>query len=133
MSADNGYQSQAEQRRVPLCPRCGNPAREQRTRYGIRASCCGLWSWDRWPLVDKATHQARNQAHAAFDPIWKNNLVSRSHAYALLASAIGISATFCHIKMMDREQAEAAARASRRLYQQLSRRCTSQTKTERTQ
>lgn len=109
------YRKQAEQRSAPLCPRCGNIAREQRTRYGIRASCCGLWSWDRWPLVDAATHQARSAAHAAFDPIWKSGRVSRSRAYALLARELGIAADGCHFKFMDRAQAEEATRAAERI------------------
>ncbi len=51
----------AETMVVPTCPKCGRLAQERRTRYGIRSECCGLWSWDRKPLVDAATHNARKE------------------------------------------------------------------------
>lgn len=44
---------------TPICPRCGRQADETVTRYGIRSECCGLWSWNRQPLVDAKTHEAR--------------------------------------------------------------------------
>lgn len=49
----------AQSKPTVMCPICGSPAEERMTKYGIRSSCCGLWSWDRDPLVDKATHEAR--------------------------------------------------------------------------
>ena len=106
----NHYAEEAEARPVPVCPTCGGTATEIRTRYGIKASCCGLWSWDRHPLVDKATHEARKAAHAAFDPVWRVPDpayvgFSRSVAYSMLAEELGIPREECHMKMMDKDTA----------------------------
>lgn len=46
------------------CPKCGAEAAEVKTQYGIRSSCCGLWSYDRRPLVDKNTHEARKAVYS---------------------------------------------------------------------
>ncbi len=48
---------------TPICPRCGSEAIESVTQYGIRSSCCGLWSWGRGELSDKATHDLRKLLH----------------------------------------------------------------------
>jgi hypothetical protein len=53
------HKKEATGKTTPVCPRCGLTAIERETKYGIRSSCCDLWSWDRDPLVDKATHDAR--------------------------------------------------------------------------
>jgi hypothetical protein len=34
---------------------------ETGTKYGIRAECCGMWSWHRAPLADAATHELRKK------------------------------------------------------------------------
>ena len=80
----NHYAIEAVKRPIPSCPTCGKRARETQTRYGLRADCCGLWSWDRHPLVSGETHAARNAAHKAFDELWRGGLVSRGGAYRLL-------------------------------------------------
>ena len=46
---------------TPTCPKCGNLAWETGTKYGIRAECCGMWSWHRAPLADAATHELRKK------------------------------------------------------------------------
>lgn len=51
----------ADETPAPICPSCGQPAKERMTRYGVRHDCCGLWSWGGKPLVDAATHAARRQ------------------------------------------------------------------------
>lgn len=51
------------------------------------------------------TRKARSAAHAAFDPIWKHQGVSRASAYAWLAEQTGIAPGDCHIGMMSAEQA----------------------------
>lgn len=56
--------AEAESRPTVKCPRCGQLAVERRTRYGIRSECCGLHSWDRSPLVDQTTHDARKKLNA---------------------------------------------------------------------
>ena len=85
----------------PICPKCGEHAARSQTRYGIRHDCCGLWSWGNHPLADKATHDARRAAHAAFDPIWQQRLLPRAEAYGRLATMLGIPTTECHMKKMD--------------------------------
>lgn len=61
----------AENLAVPTCPKCGRLAKERRTRYGIRSECCDLWSWDRKPLVDEATHKARKEVFVMLDKMSK--------------------------------------------------------------
>lgn len=48
-------------RATPTCPKCGGLAWETGTKYGIRAECCGMWSWHRAPLADAATHELRKK------------------------------------------------------------------------
>lgn len=59
--------------------------------------------------ANKATRDARSDAHAAFDPLWKKvssrDGIAMGHArargYRWLAGELGISAEDCHIAMMD--------------------------------
>lgn len=100
--------------KVPTCPICGAKARTVMTSYGRRHSCCDLWSWEGAPLVSADTHQARQRAHSAFDPLWKRHGIPRSEAYAQLAKELGLTPQQCHMKLMDVETANrvpAAARA----------------------
>ena len=83
------------------CPKCGSDVRRVKTRYGIRNSCCDLWSWDNAPLVDAETHDARKAAHAAFDRIWKSGVMKRGQAYRALAEEMGLTRADCHMKIMD--------------------------------
>lgn len=108
----NHYRVEAESRPAPICPECGQPAMERNTRYGIRSMCCGLWSWDRHPLVSAETHAARNAAHEAFDHLWKSGLVPRGHAYALLRAKLNLPKEACHMKLMDAETAQRARAAA---------------------
>lgn len=87
-----------------VCPICGQDADEEDTIFGIRSKHCGLWSWDRAPLVDADTHQARKTAHQAFDQIWKSGAMTRSAAYRALAAEMGIPPSECHIKLMTASQ-----------------------------
>lgn len=57
-------------------------------------------------LADKQLRDAKMKAHAAFDPIWRENKMKRSTAYAWLAEQLGIDVTKCHIGMFDLEQCE---------------------------
>lgn len=54
------------ERSTPICPKCGFEAEETMTRYGIRSACCGLWSWNRMPLADEATHSLRKKLHKEY-------------------------------------------------------------------
>jgi zinc-finger-containing domain len=99
--------TQPKAKPVPMCPSCGKTARVAETRYGARCACdaCGLWSWGLKPLVDAATHQARNAAHAALDPLWKGGTLTRGECYRRLQVAMGMTALECHISVMDAAQA----------------------------
>ncbi len=100
------YAEQADRRPLPVCPTCGGEAIERMTRFGRRNSCCGLWSWDRHRLVDAATHQARHEAHVAFDALWRDGLLARGDAYQLLAEELNLDGAQCHMKLMDYETAK---------------------------
>jgi uncharacterized C2H2 Zn-finger protein len=90
---------------APICPRCGNAAFITATRFGPRADCCGLRSWALKELVSAETMKSRKLAHATFDPIWKLGKLSRGEAYRRLALALGMTATECHISIMNEDQA----------------------------
>lgn len=51
--------------------------------------------------ADKETRRAREAAHAAFDPIWKDKSLRRAEAYRRLAAKLGISVEECHIGLFD--------------------------------
>jgi hypothetical protein len=99
------WQQSKNARPVPLCPICGNPATLSAGKYGTKAACCGLWSWDCKPLVGRETHAARIQAHAAFDVLWKSATLSRGESYRRLRIAMGLGEAECHIARMSAEQA----------------------------
>ncbi|MCH9665485.1 MAG: DUF3268 family zinc-finger domain-containing protein [Gammaproteobacteria bacterium] len=49
--------------------------------------------------------RARNAAHNAFDPIWKDlELYTRPAAYFMLAKRMGLTADECHMRTMTYEQ-----------------------------
>ena len=88
-----------------LCPKCGSAPSRSITRFGLRLDCCGLWAWGDNPLADRETHEARKAAHAAFDPLWQSGKMSRSKAYSMLASIMGMTKEECHMKLITAEQA----------------------------
>lgn len=92
---------------------CGSAAVPKQTRYGIRHTClaCGNWSWGGKPLTDQKTHSARQQAHAAFDPLWQSGTYKRRHAYSALRRTLqkykpDITKETCHMSVMDAETAQ---------------------------
>lgn len=107
----------------PICIECGQTAQlvsggiiypHRRDLYAksyYLCECgayCGCHPNSALPLgypCGPATRQARQNAHAAFDPLWKSETMSRRLAYAWLAEATGIEPDKCHIGMMSREQA----------------------------
>jgi ribosomal protein S27AE len=93
---------------VPVCPSCGEPAIVQTTRFGTRHVCgtCNLWSWNGKPLVDARTHEARRNAHACFDVLWKVQGWGRAEAYRALAEHLHLPLNECHIGQMDAQTAE---------------------------
>ena len=98
-------ENEKKSRTAPICPSCQQPAVVTATKYGLRAECCGLHSWDLKPLVSQATHDARKEAHAAFDVIWKRGELSRGEAYRRLSLAMGMTSAECHISLMTVTQA----------------------------
>lgn len=48
----------------------------------------------------------KQQAHVAFDPMWRDSKMSRSEAYIWLASKLGIPRKKCHIGMFDEATCE---------------------------
>lgn len=99
-----------------LCPKCQRFTQGRETRFGVRHDHCGLWSWGGAPLVDKATHDARRAAHAAFDPLWKTlSGLTRNRAYKLLAAEMNMTMNKCHIKIMDAETAQKVPAAVERI------------------
>lgn len=63
--------------------------------------------------ADKPTRQAREAAHAAFDPLWQrkierdgcSKIKARNAGYKWLAGQLGIDRKDCHIGMMNAEMA----------------------------
>lgn len=101
--------------KTPRCPICGKLATTTETRYGLRHSCCGLWSWDRSPLQPKEVHEARIRAHDAFDRIWKSGLMTRTEAYKELSERTGIPKKRCHIKQMGIDGCNKVIEATRKM------------------
>ena len=52
-------------------------------------------------LANAELRLAKQQAHAAFDPLWKSGNVKRTEAYKLLAEALGLRKKGCHIGWFD--------------------------------
>lgn len=104
----------------PKCPKCGNEAVRTETRFGPRHTCCDLWSWGGAPLVDKDTHAARVDAHAAFDRLWRSGSMSRGKAYKSLADKLRIPLKDCHIKTMPHEMASRVPRIALEIEDELS-------------
>ncbi len=97
---------------APVCPECGKFAKQEPGRFGLKSSCCGLWSWNGKPLVDAETHRARIAAHNAFDPLWKNGQMTRTEAYRWLQKALRMSRQ-PHMAEMTAEEAWLVVRAVR--------------------
>lgn len=100
----------AQNKHAPLCSVCGSSAKLSSGKWGIKAECCGLWSWGLKPLVDRETHASRIKAHDAFDRLWKNGGLSRTEAYRRLADAMRMATGECHISLMSAEQAKEVVR-----------------------
>jgi len=61
----------------------------------------------------------RSNAHAAFDPLWKDGHLARPVAYLWLADALNIPLDDCHIGQMDVDQCKQVIKSvasSRRSY-----------------
>jgi hypothetical protein len=58
------------------------------------------------------TRKARNLAHQAIDPIWKNSPLSRNEVYRRLAQKLNIRREVCHVAHMTAPEAFKAAQAA---------------------
>ena len=52
-------------------------------------------------LANAELRKAKMDAHAAFDPIWQSEEMTRTEAYVWLSTTIGISIDDCHMGMFD--------------------------------
>jgi hypothetical protein len=106
-------------RRV-VCNYCGNPAElhDGLAVYPDRKDLAERRFWVCWgcaawvgchrdtdnpfgSLANEELRSARIAAHAAFDPIWQQELMPRPDAYAWLAQELGIPRSHCHIGLME--------------------------------
>lgn len=113
----------------PTCPYCGQPAekttgavvyphlRRLAGKVMYRCQPCKAWvgchdGTDKplGRLANADLRKAKQDAHAAFDPIWEELAFSgmsrsraRTQAYAWLAEALGIAVRDCHIGLFDEE------------------------------
>jgi hypothetical protein len=55
-------------------------------------------------MADRFTRLLRKNAHLALDPLWENQYMTRSKAYAWLAAALEIDLESCHISLLSNEQ-----------------------------
>lgn len=102
------------------CDYCGKPARLVRGSdiYPHRKDLRFLQFWVCWPcdarvgchsgttaplgrLANRELRKAKMAAHAAFDPLWKQEHLTRSEAYEWLSSALGLPKEETHIGMFD--------------------------------
>lgn len=98
-----------------MCADCGAEMKLRQSRYGPFYGC------PRYPECDgkhgahpngdplgvpakKATREARQRAHAAFDELWRSGELSRGQAYKRLAEHMGVDEV--HIGEMDEEQCD---------------------------
>ena len=106
----------------PICPECGKES-QQATGERIYPHRQDLWHLKFYlcedcnayvgchrttgePLGSLATEDiraARREAHAVFDPVWKQGVMQRHKAYSWLAKKLGIKVKDCHIGQFDVE------------------------------
>lgn len=55
-------------------------------------------------VANAELRQLKNQAHEAFDRLWKDTTMNRHQAYRWLQETMGIDAEYCHIGMFDEDQ-----------------------------
>lgn len=110
-----------------LCDYCGKQAKlvQGDVIYPHRPDLYELWFWSCEPcqayvgthkqskvhfplgrLANHALRRAKNRAHAAFDPLWKDGPTKRKEAYEWLSNGLGIDFKDCHIGMFNIEQCD---------------------------
>lgn len=61
-------------------------------------------------LANAELRKAKMNAHAAFDPLWKEDGMDRSAAYTWLQEAMGLPEDECHIGMFDLDRCQEVVR-----------------------
>ena len=69
-------------------------------------------------LANADLRKARIDAHAAFDPIWRDGHKRRKRAYSWLSKQIKVNPDDCHIGSMNLEQCEQVVRVCIRYFNQ---------------
>ena len=104
------------------CPYCGSAAelvtgariypsrRDLHQKPFFACFPCGAWvgchpgtNKPLGRLANATLRQAKNWAHEAFDPLWRNENATRGDMYVWLAGQLGIPRKECHIGMFDVE------------------------------
>lgn len=67
-------------------------------------------------MADDNLKTLKKEAHALFDPIWKNGQMTRTEAYRWLAKKLGIPERECHIGWFDEEMLMRVINGMKRLY-----------------
>lgn len=62
-------------------------------------------------LANAELRRAKNEAHAAFDPLWKSGAMHRKAAYKWLSKELGLTSQQTHIGMFDVAQCAAVVAA----------------------
>ena len=93
-----------------LCLNHDVPLEAKRTRYGVRWGCpvegCTVvcWNGNTSMAADLQTRQARQAAHAAFDPLHQAGELTKGEAYKQLAAYMGLPQKKTHIGHFDIQQ-----------------------------
>ena len=106
----------------PKCPYCTGPSElvtgqviyphrpDLFTKWFYQCAPCGAYvgchptGTGKSPLgrlANAELRRAKSDAHAAFDPLWRNGNMSRHKAYKFLAREMGVPADKAHIGMFD--------------------------------
>jgi hypothetical protein len=81
-----------------------------------RPSCgayVGLHPFTNYPLgtlADEQTRRARSLAKDYFNPLWKNRVMTRTEAYAWLATVMNLPPELCHFGLFNVDQCSAAVK-----------------------
>lgn len=69
-------------------------------------------------LANDKLREAKKAAHAAFDPIWKQKIMTRSAAYQWLADQLSLPANYTHIGMFKADTCEKVVRVCSNFFKQ---------------
>lgn len=86
------------------CPKCGGTTRAVRSPRGHRFVGCSRFPRCDFTVGADALTVARMRAHEVFDQVWRNHIMSRNAAYAMMARLLNIPREKAHIAMLSTEQ-----------------------------